>query len=84
MKILNWSQDVSLEYVTSSESALLEAKAYFNKRQPSILACLKTLIENYNPHGPTHSNTNYTHASTKPEPVQSFEIINKEPPTIVS
>ena len=82
-KLLNWSQEVSLEYVTSSESAILEAKAYFSKRQPSILACLKTLVEHYNPEKPKSLITQ-THASTKPECVQSVDLSKKDPPTIVS
>ena len=82
MKILNWSQDVSLDYVTSSESAILEAKAYFSKRQPTILACLKTLAENYNPALPSRHAS--SHASTKPDVVQNIDLSKKDPPTIVS
>ena len=80
MKILNWSQDVSLDYVTSSESAILEAKAYFNKRQPTILACLRTLAENFNPSYLSAQ----TQASTRPDVMQNIDLSKKDPPTIVS
>ena len=50
-----------------SESAILEAKAYFSKRMPGVLAGLKKLIENYNPiRIPEHQLSTFTQA-TKPE-----------------
>ena len=58
---------MSIDSATMSESAILEAKAYFSKRMPGVLAGLKKLIENYNPiriH--EHQLSTFTQA-TKPE-----------------
>ena len=79
-----WSPDMSIDSVSQSEAAILEAKAYFSKRMPTVLAGLKKLIENYNPvRSSDHQLSNFTQI-TKPECLQFGNISQKEPPTIVS
>ena len=56
-----WSPDMSIDSTSQSETAILEAKAYFSKRMPSILAVLKKLIEHYNPmRVPEHQLSTFT------------------------
>ena len=75
---------MSIDSTSQNETAILEAKAYFSKRMPSILAALKKLIEHYNPmRVPEHQLSTFTQA-TRPECLQFGNISQKDPPTIVS
>jgi len=41
-----WSADMLLDCWNTEEGDLIEAKAYFSKYCPSVLACLKLLVDN--------------------------------------
>ena len=83
-----WSADMLLDCWNTEEADLIDAKAYFNKYSPSVLTCLKLLVDNnvklYQDDMLRLNNAPPTLASSRFEnPIPDRENVKQKPSTAV-